>query len=122
MRLALVLAVAARDWRLFWADRRAAALGFVLPAAAAGAGYLASGPRGFWAAMLLGLLLTGVQNWAAFGRGQPRGVGLRVRAAPVPGVNLVAGAVLVVALVTALQFLFATGLNYAVFGALRPRA
>lgn len=30
-RLALVLALAAKDWRLFWADRRAAALCFIVP-------------------------------------------------------------------------------------------
>ncbi len=37
MNLKLVLAVAGKDWRLFWADRRAAALAFVVPVVLASA-------------------------------------------------------------------------------------
>lgn len=36
-RLRLVLALAGKDWRLFWADRRAAALAFVVPVVLASA-------------------------------------------------------------------------------------
>jgi ABC-2 type transport system permease protein len=36
-RLKLVLAVAGKDWRLFWADRRAAALSFLVPVVLASA-------------------------------------------------------------------------------------
>lgn len=37
MKLSLVLAVAGKDWRQFWADRRAAALAFVVPVVLASA-------------------------------------------------------------------------------------
>jgi ABC-2 type transport system permease protein len=37
MRVNLILAVAAKDWRLFWADRRAAALAFAVPVVLASA-------------------------------------------------------------------------------------
>src|SRR5262245_31616868 len=36
-RLSLILALAAKDWRLFWADRRAAALCFLVPVVLASA-------------------------------------------------------------------------------------
>ncbi len=46
-RLALILALAGKDWRLFWADRRAAALGFAVPVVLASAfGLLLHRPPG----------------------------------------------------------------------------
>ena len=110
MRLALIFAVAARDWRLFWADPRTAVLGLTVPAAAAAAGFLLAGPRGFYGAALVGLLFTSAVRF----RGQPRGAGLRVRAAAVPAYTVLLGNALTAATVGLLQVVVTFGFGYAV--------
>jgi ABC-2 type transport system permease protein len=117
--LNLSLTCAAKDWRLYWADRRAVVVGFVVPVAL---GCVVSivrpgdAPRHFCEAALLGLLFASVECRSLLLRERGRAVWARLRAAPVPRPAVWSGKVLAAAIVFGLQVAVALGAGHVLFG------
>jgi ABC-2 type transport system permease protein len=117
--LHLAATCSAKDWRLFWADRRAVVIGFVVPVVL-GCGFAvarpADAPRRFCEAALLGLLFGGVECGSLLLRERTCGVWLRMRAAPVPPAAAWSGKALVAAVVVCFQAIVALGAGHVLFG------
>jgi hypothetical protein len=117
--LNLAVTCAAKDWRLFWADRRAVVIGFVVPVVV-GCGFAiarpADAPSRYGEAALLGLLVGGVECGAVMLRERTCGGWSRMRAAPVPPAAAWSGKVLAAAVVVGFQVIVALGVGHALFG------